>query len=374
MNNNGKVTMRQVAETSGVSISTVSMILNHRPGVSFSDETVRKVLETAQALGYTPKPQPTLAVPQSGPKRIIAVFCPNLTNSYYSTICQSIEQAAYTKGYRTMVITTYRDPAIEVQMIRSVIEAGVSGIIFTMMPNAPDYLEQIAQNFPVVVIGDKTSNYSFTQIYTSNYAAGVILAEHLYKLGHRQVVFISTTLGDQLSLAMRSQRLLGVKETFRKLCMGETWRVLPMEEKIEPEQERKNINLEYGVGYNLCRRCLEDRSVDGITAFIGSNDMVAYGIMDAILKKGYSIPRDYSVCGFDNVFASSLLPISLTSVEHYMVDKGKQAVSMLYEKMEGGQSGPNSRKNPYLVQIEYTPHLVVRSSTGAPSMGYGHRK
>ena len=217
-----------------------------------------------------------------------------------------------------------------------------------------------------MVIGDKTSSYDFTQIDTNNYAAGVLLAEHLYKLGHRQVAFLSTTLGTDLSLAMRRQRLKAIRDTFQSLCRGEPFRVIGREEKIHPELERKNINLEHGVGYNLCRQCLEDRRMDGITAFIGNNDMVAYGIMDAILKKGYLIPRDYSVCGFDNVFASSLLPISLTSVENYMEDKGKKAFEMLYEKLDGCCDSSDSG-NPYFVHVEYKPHLVVRSSTSRPA-------
>ncbi len=359
-----KVTLKDVAHLSGVSVSTVSMILSQRPGVSFSEETVRRVHTSAQELGYIHKPSPALSLPQASSKNIIAVFCPNLSNAYYSTIYQSIEQAAHLKRYRTIVTNTYRDPAIETQMIREVMAMGVKGIIFTMMPNAPEFLEQVAQSFPVVLIGDKTSSYNFTQIDTSNYAAGVLLAEHLYSLGHRQVAFLSTTLGSQLSLAMREQRLQAIQDTFQKLCTGK-YRIVKKEEKILPDLERKNINLEHGVGYRLCRQCLEDRSMDGITAFIGNNDMVAYGIMDAILKKGYSIPRDYSVCGFDNVFASSLLPISLTTVENYMEDKGKKAFEMLYEKLEDGSR--SSRENPYLVRIEYKPRLVVRSSTGRPA-------
>ena len=360
-----KVTLKDVAHRSGVSVSAVSMILNQRPGVSFSDETVRRVLDAVQELGYTHKSSSALSLPQAdSSKNIIAVFCPNLSNAYYSTIYQAVEQAAYLKRYRTIVITTYRDPAIETQMIRSVIEMGVKGIIFTMLPNAPEFLEQVAQNFPVVLIGDKTSSHDFTQIDTNNYAAGVLMAEHLYGLGHRQIAFLSTTLGSQISLAMREQRLRAIRDTFQKLCVGK-FRVVQKEEQIQPELERKNINLEHGVGYRLCKQCLEDRSMDGITAFIGNNDMVAYGIMDAILKQGYSIPRDYSVCGFDNVFASSLLPISLTTVEHYMEDKGKKAFEMLYEKLQGGS--PANNDNPYLVRIEYKPHLVVRSSTGRPA-------
>jgi LacI family transcriptional regulator len=90
--------------------------------------------------------------------------------------------------------------------------------------------------------------------------------------------------------------------------------------------------------------------------------MVSYGIMDAILKKGYLIPDDFSVCGFDNDFASSLLPISLTTVEHYMEDKGKKAFDMIYEKIQ--------EKDDFFVQddkcvirIEYKSKLISRDST-----------
>ena len=116
--------------------------------------------------------------------------------------------------------------------------------------------------------------------------------------------------------------------------MNESYNIIVKEAKIDPELERKNIFLEHGVGYQLCNECLDDRNLANLTAFIGNNDMVSYGIMDAILKKGYQIPDDFSVCGFDNDFASSLLPISLTTVEHYMEDKGKKAFDMIYEKIQ----------------------------------------
>ena len=370
MKEHPKVTMKDVAQHCGISVSTVSMILNRKPGVSFSDETIHRVLDAAQELGYHHRGKSSVFAPSSSRSRdIVAVFCPNMSNAYYSTIFQAIEQAAYLKGVRTILITTFRDPEIETQMVREVLAMGVKGIIFTMMPNNPQFVEQVALSFPVVIIGDKTSSYDVTQIDTNNYAAGVLLAEHLYRLGHRQVAFLSTTLGTDLSLAMRRQRLNAIRDTFQTLCKNEPFRVVSKEEKIAPEQERKNINLEHGVGYNLCRQCLEDRHMDGITAFIGNNDMVAYGIMDAILKKGYLIPKDYSVCGFDNVFASSLRPISLTSVENYMESKGKKAFEMLYEKLDSCEA-PSGNKNSYFVHIEYKPQLVVRSSTGRPNSNF----
>lgn len=112
-----KVTLKDIANDSGVSVSSVSMILNKREGVSFSNETVEKVLSSAKKLGYeissSPKKNGTPAYNTQKSVKYIAIFCPNISNSYYSTIAQSIEQAAYQKGFKTLIITTFRDETLE---------------------------------------------------------------------------------------------------------------------------------------------------------------------------------------------------------------------------------------------------------------------
>lgn len=254
-------------------------------------------------------------------------------------------------------MTTYRDKHLEKEMILDLIQMNIKGIIFTMMPNHPQFLEKVAKRIPVVVIGDKTSSLDISIIETSNYLAGILIAEHLYELGHRYISFITTTISTDISLGMRYQRLKGIQHTFQKLCINEDYDIIIKEKKIAPELERNNLFLEHEVGYDLCKRCLEDRNCSKVTAFIANNDMVAYGIMDAVLTSGFEIPKDFSVCGFDNDFASSLLPISLTTVEHFMEDKGRKAFEMLYEKIHEISS------EKYIVRIEYKPKLIIRDST-----------
>ena len=84
---------------------------------------------------------------------------------------------------------------------------------------------------------------------------------------------------------MRYQRLKAIQNTYKKLCMNEPYNIVVKEAKIDPELERKNIFLEHGVGYQLCNECLDDRNLANLTAFIGNNDMVSYGIMDMIYEK-----------------------------------------------------------------------------------------
>ena len=102
-----------------------------------------------------------------------------------------------------------------------------------------------------------------------------------------------------------------------------------------------------------------------VTAFSATNDMVAYGIMDAIWERGRRIPQDYSVCGCDNLPDSSLRKISLTSIETYMVEKGWDAVELLIQKIEV-QNAANLDRRDYVrvTRIEYAPRLIVRKSTG----------
>ena len=251
----------------------------------------------------------------------------------------------------------YQMPSIETGTIKAA--DGTTDLHYRLMKPANF---DPAKKYPVIVIGDKTTDINLNVIETSNYTAGVLMAEHLYELGHRNIAFLTTTIGKSLSLAMRYQRLKAIQNTYKKLCMNEPYNIIVKEAKIDPELERKNIFLEHGVGYQLCNECLDDRNLANLTAFIGNNDMVSYGIMDAILKKGYQIPDDFSVCGFDNDFASSLLPISLTTVEHYMEDKGKKAFNMIYEKIQ--------EKDDFFVQddkcvirIEYKSKLISRDST-----------
>ncbi|MDR3220597.1 MAG: substrate-binding domain-containing protein, partial [Candidatus Accumulibacter sp.] len=123
------------------------------------------------------------------------------------------------------------------------------------------------------------------------------------------------------------------------------------------EMERDNMEIEYSVGYELARKCFANTK---ITAFIAINDMVAYGVIDAVRDAGLKVPEDYSVCGFDNILPSRFTGVSLTTVEHYMWDKGHNAFDILYAKMSGVASNRN------ITRVEFKHQLIVRSSTAPP--------
>ena len=326
------------------------MILSGRTDVSFSADTVRKVRETAEALGYAPtaKKRPSLF-----DRKTVLIVCPNVLNPYYSTIVQAIQQATADKDCDTLVYTTYRDAENEIRILNAVAGSDLAGVVFTMMPQSTELVERVNRLVPVVVIGDRNPSLNVDTVEMNNYSAGAIIAHYMIGLGHKHIAYISTTLNEANSARVR--RLEGVRDTYRDECPEGS--VIVRSREVTPKEERDNISIEHAVGFELTRKCLGERR---ITAFVAVNDMVAYGVLDAIRAEGRRVPEDYSVCGFDNIFPSQFLPVGLTTVEHYIADKGRNAFEILHSKMSGESSDRN------ITRVEFKHHLIVRDSTAAP--------
>ena len=346
-------TTSDIARRAGVSQSAVSIILNHPEDAHFTADTIRKVLNTAEELGYKRRPRAARS-PVSFPKDTVLIVCPVLSNSYYASLVQSIEQAAFAKGYSTVVCNTYRDIRRERTILSRFSGSGLCGIIFTFIPQSCELVEELNRTIPVVVIGDRNTSINVDTVEIDSVRSGTLVAEHLLRLGHTDIAFVSTTLNEQN--AVRLNRLEGVRQAFRESCPDGT--VTVSSEDVTSEEDLRDPAIEQDVGFRLTKAMLENKK---ITAVVAVNDMVAYGAMTAILQAGFSIPRDYSVCGFDNIFSSQFPQILLTTVEHFMREKGHNAMNILDERIRSGGVPAES-----ITRVEYQPRLIVRKSTAKP--------
>jgi LacI family transcriptional regulator len=328
------------------------MILNGRTDVSFSAATERRVLDAARKLGYK---LPRRRTDTLWDGKTILVVCPNVTNPYYSSIVQAIQQAAHSRDLFALVCTTYRDMAVEERILRVAAASKAAGVIFAMMPQCGKLIENVAGALPVVVIGDRNASLSVDTVELDNFEAGALIARHMIGLGHRHAVYVTTTLNEANSARVR--RVEGLVATWREACPEGS--VLVRSRAVTPEEELMDIAIEHRVGQELAEECLADAR---LTAFVAVNDMVGYGVLDAILGAGFRVPQDYSVCGFDNIFPSNFKRVGLTTVEHYMEEKGRNAVEMLCSALGG--SAPHN-----ITRVEYKPLLVVRGSTAQPRQG-----
>ncbi len=351
------VTAKEVAREAGVSPSTVSMILNNYPSASFTEETHQKVYAACMSLGY-------FNFSGSGGKneKSLLLICPSTENMSYSAQVGVAQQRAMEAGYSCLVFSTNRKPYLERQAIQCLRTLPVAGAVFLYQPENPDLLEQAAMIKESVVVCDRNLDINIDTIESNSYKIGKLIANHLLELGHKHIAYIASSIGSKY--ITRIKRLEGIKSAFNEYGYDPDDCVKTCTFRSEGIREPSVIS-EYNAGIVLTERTLEKEY--GVTAFIGYNDMIAYGIIDALKKRRFQIPQDYSVIGCDNLFLSNAQYISLTSVEHYAHLRARDAVDLLISKVSPEKQNDYEKElKSSVTRVEYEPKLVVRNSTGKP--------
>lgn len=348
MNTKKKVTLEDVSRSAGVSLSSVSMILNARADVSFSPETVQKVRQAAKKLGY--RAPSRLSKGRLPGRNVVFIVTPNIANAYYSGLVQAIQQAADEHSFSTLIFTTYREARKEEEVMDMALALGAAGMIFTLTPQSLRKVEKVNGKIPIVVMGDKNSSPKVDTVELDNYSAGVLIGRHMLGLGHRHIAFISAMMN--ATNAIRLRRLQGVRDIYaeRPGCSVQVFT-----RDYTPHEELNSIDLEQRIGYELTMECLKKKS--RISGFVAVNDFIAYGVLDAIADKGFRVPEDYSVCGFNNLSSSRISRVGLTTVEQQTEARARSAFDILYERICGGNAVSD------ITRMEYTHRLLERRST-----------
>ncbi len=357
MNKKKKVTSTDVARAAGVSQATVSMVLNKKYNVSFSRETIEKIEQAAKELGYRIPNRRRKA--ENHGERLIVVFCPTLTNPYYVMLLQGIEAVANEKGYGVFVCNTQRELRLEERYLRMMHAVRPMGIIYTFNPS-PSYMEQVemlAQNIPLAIISNR-EKVEVDAINQDNTKVGRLMAQHLLDLGHRNVAFLATPLTKRQK--QRSKRVEGFVSEFEKAGLGD--QVIIRAAADAMDDIRPRADSEYQMGYELARDLMQEHPE--ITAIAGLNDMMALGIIDALNEARYKVPGDVSVIGCDNIFYSSLHRIGLTTIDHFVQLKGRDACEIILRKIKEETTRVDQERPTSIYHIEYEPKLIVRRTTG----------
>ena len=356
-----KVTSTDVAKLAGVSQATVSMVLNNKVGPSFSEETKNKVLDAARQLGYMLPAQNI----SPNEKNLIAVFIPTLSNYYYTQLVSYIEKYALSQGFKILICNTSRNKDYEAYYLDYFSKSKIAGIVFTYVPNYPKLVEQLSLSVPIVLIGEKNDELTIPSIELNNAKAGYMMGEHLISLHHTQFAFFSTPFNN-VTLA-RQQRLDGLKQALREHDLEQNLYIYS--EDYQSETDIHVIPYEYELGHSLAQKLLETECP--ATALIGVNDMTALGVIGYLAEQGKQVPEDYSVCGFDNIFVSSLSIPTLTTIDHHLHLRGQAAIDMILSKNTGASKKRTANLlNSKINKIEYDPKLLIRNSTGPAPSGH----
>ncbi len=363
-----KVTSTDIARAAGVSQATVSMVLNRKYNVSFSKETVRKVEEAAKELGYVlPKRKMRK---ESRREKLLVVFCSNLTNPYYVMLLQGIELRAKEQGYGLFVCNTQRDLRMEERYLKMMNELHPVGIIYTCNPSHcfMDMVEKLADEIPVVIVNNQNEHLNVDAVELDNSKLGRIMARHLLELGHRKVAYIAPPL--TVRQKQRSKRVEGFLKEFEKAGLKDQVVIKAADEEID--LDIAHIDSEYKIGYDLTRELLEEQR--DVTAIVGLNDMIAFGILDALQGAKLKVPGDVSVMGCDNTLFASMHKMSLTTIEHFVIFKGRDACDIIMKKIDSRREKYTEVEPISTYHVEYEPKLIVRGTTSYPKSGIKGRK
>lgn len=352
-----KVTSSDIAKAAGVSQSTVSMVLNRKYNVSFSKETIQKVEQAAEEMGYEiPKRKKPK---ESRREKLLVVFCSNLTNPYYVMLLQGIESRAKEQGYGLFVCNTQRDLRMEERYLKMMPEIRPLGIIYTCNPSHcfMDMVEELAQKIPIAIINNQNEHLNVDAVELDNSKLGRLMARHLLELGHRKVAYIAPPLTTRQK--QRSKRVEGFLKEFEARGLKEN--VIIKAASEETDMDVPNIDSEYKIGYDLTKEVLREEK--DLTAIVGLNDMIAFGILDALHEEKYKVPGDISVMGCDNTLFARMHKVALTTIEHFVVFKGRDACDIIMKKIMS-QKSPYSDIQPISTyHVEYEPKLITRGTT-----------
>lgn len=358
--NGKKVTSSDVARKAGVSQATVSMVLNKKYNVSFSKDVVRRVESAAQELGYV-LPQRKHAREERREK-LFVVISPNLTNPYYVMLLQGIESRAADQGFGIFVCNTQRDLNLEERYLKIIPTLNPQGIIYMCNPSQcyMERVEHLSKKIPVVIINNQNEHLNVDAVDLDNSKLGRLMARHLLELGHRNVGYIAPPL--TLRQKQRSKRVEGFLKEFQKAGLGDHVVIRSADEQID--KDVPGIDSEYRIGYDLTKQLLREHSE--LTAIAGLNDMIAFGILDALHDEKYKVPADMSVMGCDNTLFSKVKKVSLTTIEHFVIYKGMDACDIIMKKMISHMKKYTEIEPVSIYHVEYEPKIVVRGTTSYP--------
>ncbi|MDD4509955.1 MAG: LacI family DNA-binding transcriptional regulator [Oscillospiraceae bacterium] len=352
-----RVTAKDVAKRAGVSAATVSMILNGKSSSKFPERTCRRVIDACNELGYVRNGAFKSAALDD---KVLVAITPTLSNLYYVHMVEAMQRRAKELGYSLLAFDTFREIPQETRIIQICSQFPFAGVFFLYPTENNMLLQQVGWSKPVIHIYDKGVHNNADILELDGFRVGTIIGEYLIKLGHERIAFITSTF--ETKQVTRIRRLEGLRSVYKAHDLNPIQSVMACSPELELA-EAKVVPEGYELGYLMAKRLIE-RNED-VTAFVAVNDMIAIGVMDAIIDAGKRIPDDYSVCGCDNTSVSKYKGISLTSVESYARQSGREAVDILVRKIEGGNHLSELEDSPDgITRVEYFPKLIIRKSTG----------
>lgn len=334
--NEKPLTITDIAKRAGVSISTVSRVINNSNLVS--KKTKRKVMRIIEETNFIPNEMARGLLKKTS--KTVAVIIPNISNPFFIELVHGIEDTVNKYGYSMFLCNSNLNREKEKEFIKQMAERRTDGIIITStFLHDKEMIYRLHKRLRIVTV--QTEIEGIDCVNTTDRKGTREAIEHLISLGHTKIAMIGYGLDVKASGNRRQEYI----ETLKR-------HNIPLRDKYIINEGMKG-----NMGYFMANRLLD--LPEPPTAIFALNDYLALGAYLAVMEKGLKIPDDISIVGFDNIMVAKLCNPPLTTVAQPVYSMGETAGKLLIENIE---DGPKAVRKEVLLPTR----LIIRGSTAPP--------
>jgi len=328
--------IREVAQLAGVSLGTVSNVVNHPERVSV--QTRQQVAAAIQRLGFVPNRSATDL--RRGQSRMIGLVLPDITNPFFAELAHGAIDCATEHGYGAVMCNTDSDSAKESANLEMIEELQAAGVLLTPVGALPTGLDRLVVRNIRGVLVDRTIDASQgCSVSVDNVAGGEIAISHLIDRGAHQLMLVN----GPASFRQCADRRKGARRALRKAGLDAS----SLTEIVAPA-----MTVPDGVDAGN-RMLATGRLPDAVFC---TNDLLAIGVQRAFRQAGVAVPKDVAVVGYDDIDRAGDVPIPLTSIRQPMYQLGHKAAELLLAEITAVAGHQHQR-------VLFDPVLVPRAST-----------
>lgn len=335
-------TMHDVARVAGVSIKTVSNVVNDYPYVS--EATRARVLSAISELDY--RPNLSARGLRSGRSGLIGLAVPSLQENYFAELAHAVIRAAEGHNLRVVVETTGEERDAELRAVdRSGQPRFLDGLLFSPVSLGQDDVDRLQTDLPLVLLGERIFGGPTDHVAMHNVTAAQAAVDHLLEIGRTRIAVIGAHPGDEADVNSATLRLRGYQRALEAASLP-----------VDPELIRRTGRWNRATGAESAAELMA--SGVHFDAVFALNDTLGLGALRALTASGLRVPDDVAVIGFDNIDESRYAYPSMSSLDPGREEIAQRAVDLLAERIRSGeQGGP-----PRTIKPEF--RVVRRESTG----------
>jgi len=329
------VTIKDIAREAGVSLATVSRVINNK-NEGVGPETRERILNLMKELEYYPNRIARGLVTKK--TNILGLVLPDISNPFFPSLTRGVEDTANKYGYNIILCNTDNNKKKEETYINVLKENNVDGIIYTsVVSNKDKSVKMLLQSrIPFVLLDRSINAADIPEVITDGESGMQQMVEYLIANGHRRIAYISGPGNNSPA----EQRLEGYSKAL--LSAG-----IPIDHTII-----KGGDYNISSGYR-CMKELLDLGAD-FTAVACANDLIAVGAMEMLKEKGIRVPADISITGYDDIYLAGVLTPKLTTIAQPKYEMGSLAAELLIKLVQGDEIKER--------QVILQPSLIERES------------